>query len=94
MQPCPVNIIFGSWNVEGLTESKIIALQHSMASAGCGILCIQETHRALSDYWVSEEGYLWILSGVSEESRNFTGVGIVIVAGASCYTCPRETEYL
>ena len=43
-----------------------------------GILCLQETHKPKSDYWVSEEGYVIILSGGPEGVRENAGVGFMI----------------
>ena len=53
----------GTWNVEGLTDSKIIELQMLMEERDIGVLCIQETHRSGADYFLTSEGFLVILSG-------------------------------
>ena len=43
-------------------------------------------HRNMSDYWISEEGFHWILSGSyqkdGQESAEYAGVGIVICLSA------------
>ena len=68
----------GTWNIEGYTEAKRIAIQCTMYSLGLQILCIQETHRACSDYFISEEGYLWIFAGNAGNSIEHAGVGFVV----------------
>ncbi len=42
------------------------------------IPCLQETYKALSEYYVTEEGYLMILSGRSDNNREHAGVGFLI----------------
>ena len=69
---------FGTWNVEGLTDIKIHMLQRIMRQSNIGVLCLQETHRCGSDYWITEDGYLVILSGVAEDVREYAGVGFLI----------------
>lgn len=53
-------------------------LQRYMQQQGMGILCLQETHRPKSDCWMSEEGYIIILSGGPEGVRENASVGYVI----------------
>ena len=62
---CSNNLEIGTWNVEGLTLSKLATLQRYMHQRGIHILCLQETHKTKSDYYTTEEGYLVILSGTS-----------------------------
>ena len=57
LSPCSKYISIGSWNVEGLSDAKIAAMQYHISNSGCQILCIQETHHNMSDYWISEEGF-------------------------------------
>ena len=57
--------LFGTWNVEGLTEAKIIQLQLVMVCLGISVLCLQEIHRTMSEYRVTDEGFLVVLSGAS-----------------------------
>ena len=64
--------------MEGYTEVKRIELQSYMQQEGIGILCLQETHKPKSDYWVSDEGYIIILSGGPEGVRENAGVGYMI----------------
>ena len=49
-----------------------------MALYNIGILCIQETHRANSDYWLTESGYFIMLSGGPGIDREWAGVGIIV----------------
>ena len=44
-----------TWNVESLTDIKIEILQRIMKSRGIDILCLQETHRVLSDVIVTDD---------------------------------------
>ena len=68
-----------SWNVEGLTDAKIFELQKHMWEMGIDILCIQDTHCSQSPYYLTEEGYLVILSGSEDESdHQYAGVGFLI----------------
>ena len=34
----------GIWNVEGLTDAKVLELQHYMMDIGLDVLCLQKTH--------------------------------------------------
>ena len=51
-----------SWNVEGMTESKLVELESIMASQRIGILCMQDTHVKESQTYFTAGGYLVILS--------------------------------
>ena len=62
-----------TWNVERLTDAKLIQLQSIMYKRGIGVLCMQETHKNLSEYYETEEGYLVILSGASGTDRDWVG---------------------
>ena len=61
-----VHMALATRNVEGLTDIKILELQLQMQELGIGILCSQETHKTQSDYFVTEAGYLLILSGAAD----------------------------
>ena len=39
----------GTWNVEGLTDAKVVELQHYMMDIGLDVLCLQETHWTNTD---------------------------------------------
>ena len=58
-----------TWNVEGLTEVKVEQLQLVMARRDIGLLCIQETHRTNSDYFVTDASYLVIFVGHRRRCR-------------------------
>ena len=68
----------GTWNVEGLTDSKLISLQKCMDLYGIHVLCLQEIRRPLSDYSITEEGYLFISSGGMEGAVEYAGVGFLV----------------
>ena len=76
--PCQRNLSVGSWDVEGYTNSKRIELQRYMEQENIGVLCLQETHKSKSDYYLSDEGYIIILSGGLEGKRENAGVGYMI----------------
>ena len=78
MRPFQNNQKFASWNIEGLTPEKLVSLQQIMASRNIGVLCLQETHRTGSEYKVTHEGYLLILSGSSSQSKEHAGVGFLV----------------
>ena len=71
-------LAIGTWNVEGLTDLKIIELERHMNETGISILCLQETHRAKSDNFITDAGFWLILSGRSDDEREFAGVGFLI----------------
>ena len=75
--PVSGELSIGQWNIEGLTPSKV-QLQLAMRKLGIGILCMQETHLKNSDYYVSEEGYLIILSGSTGGGREYAGIGFIV----------------
>ena len=69
----------GTWNVEGLTDAKIVELQLHMQKLGIGILCLQETHRTESTHEVTDDGFLLILSGAAADEPSTTaGVGFLV----------------
>ena len=53
LQVSPSSLQVGSWNVEGLSEDKLLVLQEHMDMHGIDIICLQETHRALSGYSIT-----------------------------------------
>ena len=73
------NCVLGTWNVEGLTDSKVVELQNYMGNFGIGILCLQETHSAESVYETTDVGFLLVLSGMSDgECCETARVGFLI----------------
>ena len=78
LRPVGGNIVIASWNVEGLTDEKQAASELYMTEYNIGVLCIQETHLSNSDYWVTENGFLILLSGSSGAVRERAGVGIIV----------------
>ena len=72
-------LVIGTWNVEGLTDEKIISLRLHMRKMKIDILCIQETHKSGSDYVTLDDGSLLILSGKPDtDSREYAGVGFIV----------------
>ena len=79
IRPSSVHMSLATWNVEGLTDFKIIELQLLMDQLGIGILCLQETHKTQSAYYVTDGGYLLVSSGAeSENDAETAGVGFLI----------------
>ena len=78
LRPSGHQLKVGSWNVEGLTEAKLMQLELMMEERATDLLCVHETHRAMSDVWVSMKGYLIILSGSRCTGREFAGVGFIV----------------
>ena len=67
----------GAWAVEGLTDEKMIMFEKYMYDNAIDILCLQETRRALSDYYISEWGNLCIFSRGNDETE-WAGVGFIV----------------
>ena len=79
LRPSFNQLTIATWNVEGLTDEKIITLQRYMEIYDIHILCLQETHKPLSNYIVTEKDFLLILSGRADtKEREFAGVGFLI----------------
>ena len=78
LHPAKGEITIASWNVEGLTEEKLITIERYMYLYDIGILCIQETHRPHSDYWLTDAGSLVVISGASDSGVEHAGVGIIV----------------
>ena len=78
LRPADVGLKIATWNVEGFTDAKAVTLQVIMKRRGIGILCLQETHHSGSAYYITEEGYLVILSGSAGDGREHAGVGFLI----------------
>ena len=49
-------VTLATWNVEGLTDQKLVELRLHMKETEIGVLCLQETHKPRSDYLVLEDG--------------------------------------
>lgn len=76
---CSGEIYLATWNVEGLSEVKEEILERIMQQHNIHILCLQETHRPSCNYWISNAGFLFILSGGEDENeREYAGVGFII----------------
>ena len=75
----------GSWNIEGLPEGNLTKLHqiiHYMQNGNLAVLCLQETHRPRSEYFLIEKGYLLILSGGPMTQKENAGVGFLVAPWA------------
>ena len=77
MRPSPKQLCIGTWNVEGLTKAKLITLETYMQNHGIHLLCLQEVRKCMSDYSITEAGFLLICSG-GQESPEYAGVGFLV----------------
>ena len=55
---------------------KLIILELVMQSMKLDLLCIQETHTQENDHYITDNGYLVILSGTSDDKH--AGVGFIV----------------
>ena len=79
LRPSRDELLLASWNVEGLTDAKVVQLRFHMKEMAIGVLCLQETHRCKSDYYITDQGYLVILLGAATSDEHETaGVGFMI----------------
>ena len=72
-----VQLCVGTWNVEGLTDEKVLLLQVYMEEYGIHLMCLQEVRKPLSDYSVTEAGFLLICSG-GQNAPEYAGVGFLV----------------
>ena len=73
---------FGSWNVEGLTETKLYQLCDIMRSRALTFVCLQETRVPYSGSRILDNGYLLITSGTDNDKKTFLGVGFLVAPWA------------
>ena len=81
--PCNCNR-FGTWNIEGLplqSGTKLCEIQQWMIHYRIAVLCLQETHRLGSSYFV-DNGFLVILPGAEGDQRSYTSVGFLVAPWA------------
>ena len=76
--PCNPRLHFGTWNVEGLTDIKIIQLCSIMRKRALAFLCLQETRVSYSGNRVLDNGYLLITAGQDDDKRTYAGVGFLV----------------
>ena len=74
LRPSPSQLCIGSWNVEGLTEAKLITLETYMHDYGIHLLCLQEVRKSMSEYSITEAGFLLICSG-GQNTLEYAGLG-------------------
>ena len=71
-------LIVVTWNVEGLSEAKVIEICCFMRANSIDIVCMQETRRAKSDNFVTDDGYEFFLSGRGDTAKEWAGVGFIL----------------
>ena len=76
LQATSTTFVVASWNIEGLTTSKIEELQIHMINRKVQIMCLQEAHWTDSAYFVPDAGFLLITSG--QEDAAYAGVGFLV----------------
>ena len=67
-----------TWNVEGITDDKLICLTRSMRFCSIQVLCITETHIEDSFQLRTDDGYLVFYSGTNIESPSHSGVSFIV----------------
>ena len=77
LRPSPGQLCIGSWNVEGLTEAKIVTLETYMQDHGIHLLCLQEVRKPMSEYYITDAGFLLISSG-GTETQEHAGVVFLV----------------
>ena len=77
LETSTVQLCVGTWNIEGLTDEKVLLLQLYMEEYGIHLLCLQDVRKPLSDYSITEAGFLFISSG-GQNSPEYAGVGFLV----------------
>ena len=67
----------GTLNVEGFTDEQLITLQRIIMDMHIHILCMQETRRSLSDYFMTDSNVIVGLSG-GNVTPEWAGIGFII----------------
>ena len=71
-------LVVSSWNVEGLTTIKVEEVCTYMICNSVDIMCIQETRRGNTDKYYTDRGFLVLLSGRGDGSKEYAGVGFLV----------------
>ena len=66
------------WNVEGLSEIKLFELMQMMRRREIDIIFLQETRIKQTPHYITDEGFLVILSGAESEGRDYARVGFIV----------------
>ena len=61
VQCCDVSLKIATWNIEGLSDLKIIELQRYMLDMDIDLICLQETHIPGAEAYPTEEGFFIVL---------------------------------
>ena len=77
LKPSLGQLCIATWNVEGLSDVKLATLEMYMHEYGIHMLCLQEVRRPLSDYYVTDNGFLLITSG-GQQAPEYAGVGFLV----------------
>ena len=80
--PLKEGLRVASWNVEGLSEIKQFEIIQMMQRRKVDIACLQETRIKQSPHYITDEGFLVILSGSASDGREYAGVGFIIAPWA------------
>ena len=85
-------LILGSWNIEGLTDTKVVELQQYMVFCGIDSLCLQETHRYESScgvvFWSRRQHVIALLAFVMKIQETSRMASLKLrVPGGKCSIC-------
>ena len=75
----------GNWNVQGLTDLKLVELQAFMVAMQISVLSMTEVHVAGAESYVSNAVFFVALSGGVIGQREYGGVGILVAPWARKY---------
>lgn len=78
LKPAGDFLNIASWNIGGLTDAKTATLEIYIQKYSIDILCLQKTHRSKLDYYLTDNGFLIILSGSATGDSEFAGVGYMV----------------
>ena len=62
-----------TWNVEGLSDVKVVQVCAYMKDHRVGVCCIQQTRSINSEYYYTCGGFLVVLSGCAGSVHDFAG---------------------
>ena len=71
-------INIATWNIEGMSDDKLICLTRIMRQYSIHILCITETHVEDSFQLRTDDGYFVFSSGSNIESPAFSRAGFIV----------------
>ena len=77
-RPCKTNLNVATWNIEGLTDEKLVELQEYMFREQIDIICLQELHKTTPECCTTDAGYMLIVSASEGEDSSSAGVGFLV----------------